>query len=103
MLLVVNLELMLTIFLAIALFSMGIYVGRFFCSHNQEYEKPMSFLKTASNKPLIKNSITIDDTKVVTKIDTDGMEKKYSQMTKDSVKENTIKSSVNKLKSMKGK
>lgn len=103
MLLVVNLELTLTVFLAISLFIMGIYVGRFFCSHNQEYEKPMSFLKTASHKASVKNSITIDDTKVVTKIDTDGMEKKYSQMTKDSIKENTIKSSVNKLKNMKGK
>jgi hypothetical protein len=47
-------------------------------------------------------SISIDSTKVVTKIETDGLEKKYSKLGDIKQSEDNISSSVNKLKNMKG-
>ena len=41
--------------------------------------------------------------KVVLKVDTGGMEKKFDKMTESKSVKNDISSSVNKLKSMKGK
>ena len=49
------------------------------------------------------NQLSIDDTKVVLKIDTGGMEKKFSDIGKTKVAEDDISSAVNKLKNMKGK
>ena len=66
------------------------------------YEKPLSFLKS-QGKEKKNNSIEIDDTKVVLSVSTDGYEKKYDNMTKETKVQNNIASSVNKLKSMKGK
>lgn len=66
------------------------------------YEKPKSFLKSQSKEKENK-SLEIDDTKVVLNIRTDGYEKKFDNMTKDTKIHNNITNSVNKLKNMKGK
>jgi len=66
------------------------------------YEKPGSFLKS-QGKDKQSNSIEIDDTKVVLSVNTDGYEKKFDNMTKETKVKNNISSSVNKLKNMKGK
>jgi len=66
------------------------------------YEKPESFLRS-QGKDKKSNSIEIDDTKVVLSVNTDGYEKKFDNMTKETKVKNNISSSVNKLKSMKGK
>ena len=66
------------------------------------YEKPLSFLKS-QGKEKKSNSIEIDDTKVVLSVSTDEYEKKYDNITKETKVQNNISSSVNKLKSMKGR
>lgn len=100
-----NLEVFIIICLSIFIFSAGIYTGSIFCKKNSAHSDtaPVSFLKqNKKNKGDMKTKISIDDTKVVTKIETSGMEKKFDEMGKKSTKENTIKSSINKLKRMKG-
>lgn len=98
-----TLEILLIITLAILIFSAGLYIGRYMSSHESQ-DKPSSFLKSQGRKMSSPNkSIEIDDTKVVLKVDTGGMEKKFDKMTESKSVKNDISSSVNKLKSMKGK
>lgn len=100
-----NLEILIIICLSIFIFSAGIYTGSILCRKSSAHheEVPVSFLKkNKSAKSDMKTKISIDDTKVVTKIETSGMERKFEEMGKKSTKENTIKSSISKLKSMKG-
>lgn len=100
-----TIEILLIITLAIVIFSVGLYVGKNMGSSQAATEdSPKSFLKTSGQGNRNKSAnIEIDDTKVVLKVDTDGMEKKFDQMTQSKSVKNNISSSVNKLKSMKGK
>ena len=63
-------------------------------------EKQSSFLSDQGNKKAI-NNITIDDTKIVTKINTDNLEKKYNSLGDKKESEENIGESVNKLKNLK--
>ena len=56
--------------------------------NNQSVEKP--------------ETIEIDDTKYVSKINTDNLEKKYESLGKTKSVENDTASSINKLKNLKG-
>lgn len=46
--------------------------------------------------------VSIDETKIVTKINTDSLEKKYSSLGDTRTSQESISSSINKLKNMKG-
>lgn len=48
------------------------------------------------------NKINIDETKVVTKIVTDNLEKKYDDLTESKESDENISSAISKLKNMKG-
>lgn len=100
-----TLEILLIITLAIIIFSLGLYVGRFMANSQAEsQDSPKGFLKTQGKPSENKNTaIEIDSTKVVLKVDTEGMEKKFDKITESKSVKNNISSSVNKLKSMKGK
>jgi hypothetical protein len=50
----------------------------------------------------LKTNISIDETKIVTKINTDDLEKKYDQLTETKSSQENISSSINKLKALKG-
>ena len=84
----------------IIVFALGAGLGYLFLP---DFAAPTSFLKS-QGKPTQKNkSIEIDDTKVVLKVDTDGLEKKFDKIADSKKVKSDISSSVNKLKSMKGK
>ncbi len=84
----------------IAIFVAGIYIGKFLCINNIQDH---SLQKTNTIKTLQQKTISIDDTKFVTKINTDGLEKKFNKDISESQETETdISSSINKLKSMKG-
>ena len=90
--------------LEIAIFVLGVYVGKNILGGNiDSFQKPESFLKNQGQKKQNSNQLSIDDTKVVLKIDTGGMEKKFSDIGKTKVAQDDISSAVNKLKNMKGK
>jgi len=89
----------------IMVFSLGAGLGYLFLpkgSSLQDFAAPTSFLKN-QGKPKKNNSIEIDDTKVVLKVDTDGLEKKFDKIADSKQVKSDISNSVNKLKSMKGK
>lgn len=48
------------------------------------------------------NNISIDETKVVSKINTDGLEKRYDKLGDKKESQENITTSINKLKNMKG-
>ena len=90
----------------ILVFALGAGLGYVFLQKGNSLEgfaAPTSFLKN-QGRPIQKNSsIEIDDTKVVLKVDTDGLEKKFDKIADSKKVKSDISSSVNKLKSMKGK
>lgn len=57
-------------------------------------------IKRKQRNPL--NQISIDETKVVTKIVTDSLEKKYENLAETKESNENISSAINKLKNMKG-
>jgi hypothetical protein len=61
--------------------------------------KPKSFF---DQNTLTATQINIDDKKYVTNIDTDGLEKKYTQLGEKKESTEKIDSAINKLKNMKG-
>lgn len=90
----------------IMVFSLGAGLGYLFLprgSSLQDFAAPTSFLKNQGKPTQKNNSIEIDDTKVVLKVDTDGLEKKFDKIADSKQVKSDISSSVNKLKSMKGK
>jgi len=90
----------------IAVFSIGAAVGYIMVSNSSSLHDsaaPTSFLKSQGRPAQKNNSIEIDDTKVVLKVDTDGLEKKFDKIADSKKVKSDISSSVNKLKSMKGK
>jgi len=89
----------------IAVFSLGAGLGYLIIPRSslQDFETPTSFLKNQGKSTQRNNSIEIDDTKVVLKVDTDGLEKKFDKIADSKKVKSDISSSVNKLKSMKGK
>lgn len=54
------------------------------------------------NKNNSQNSLSIDETKVITKINTDNLEKKYDTISKEKESTENISSAINKLKNIKG-
>jgi F420-0:gamma-glutamyl ligase-like protein len=81
-------------------FLIGYIVGRF--SGNGVYNNPQSFFDKNKQKSSIeKNTLSIDDKKFVTDIKTDDLERKYSSLGDIKTTEDTIDSSVNKLKNLK--
>ena len=89
----------------IIVFALGAGLGYLFLPRGSQadFAAPTSFLKSQGKPTQKNNSIEIDDTKVVLKVDTDGLEKKFDKIADSKKVKSDISSSVNKLKSMKGK
>jgi hypothetical protein len=86
----------------IIIFLLGILVGRLLSFNGVYKNEPIT--KTISSI-VNKNTgqpISIDTSKFVVDIKTDGLEKKYEQLGEIKQSQETIASSVNKLKNMKG-
>ena len=85
-------------------FALGLLLGYNTMNSHGNSQTPTSFLKNKGiNKKDQNDTIQIDDTKVVLNLNTDGMEKKYTEIGKEIKSKNDIEKSVSKLKSMKGK
>ena len=95
---------LITIYILILLnifsFLLGYLYGKL---KNIGYSQNFTLKNKKENKIITTNpNITIDDKKVVVNIDTKGLEKKYDELGDKQISENTITSSVNKLKNLKG-
>lgn len=87
-------------------FILGLFLGLMwsYSRNNIVNQTPgINNTKTASNQ-ITKNptKIEIDETKFVTKINTDGLEKKYTDIGNKKESDEQISTSINKLKSLKG-
>ena len=87
----------------IIIFLLGFLVGRLW-SFNGVYNTGQTASKVLSsiNSKATGQPISIDSSKFVVDIKTDGLEKKYQNLGDIKGTEETIESSVNKLKNMKG-
>lgn len=78
-----------------------LYGNRSIVNHEQDIK-----YHNKNSQAILKNktsNITIDDTKIITKIDTSDLEKKYDQLGDNKSSQDSISSSVNKLKNIKPK
>lgn len=94
------------VFTHICVFGMGFIIA-FTYMNKRTSETDMSIQsffdkQRASKKEDKRKQISIDDTKVVLDIKTDNLEKKFDKLGTNSKSKNDIKSSINKLKSMRG-
>ena len=80
----------------ILVFALGAGLGYVFMSRGslQDFAAPTSFLKSQGKPTQKNNSIEIDDTKVVLKVDTDGLEKKFDKIAESKKIKSDISSSV---------
>lgn len=97
-------NLMITILLILNIFAfiLGLLCGKLLLQNPQSNNEVKSFFKqqkTISN--VEKNNISIDDTKYVVDIKTDGLEKKYDSLGDKKESTEQISSSINKLKNLK--
>lgn len=83
--------------LNIVCFSIGYLLGKS-GTNSTEHKNIKSFFDQEKNS---KPKIEIDTSKVVTKINTDGMEKKYNSLGETKITTDNVQSSVNKLKNLK--
>lgn len=94
-----NLYILIT--LNIIIFILGYLLGK----HTRpiEHNNPVSFLSKNKNikEASQKVDIDIDERKIVTKINTDNLEKKYDSLAQTQVSQNDIGESINKLKNLK--
>lgn len=77
---------------------LGYIIGRI--NTSSEIIAPSFFKKNQFQKQA--TNISIDETKVVTNIDTSGLEKKYDSLGDKKQSEENITNSVNRLKTLKG-
>ena len=85
----------------IVFFILGFIVSQYISTEQFTQVNDMVSVKSKS-KDRNKTSIEIDDTKYVSKINTAGLEKKYNSLGDVKKTDQSISSSVNKLKNLKG-
>lgn len=93
---------MILILLILNIFSLiiGFILGQIWSiSGVSNIEKPKSFFQQQSEN---KVKVSIDNTKYVTNIKTDNLEKKYNSLGEIKQSQENIENSVNKLKNIKG-
>lgn len=85
------------------LFSIGFFLGAKCSLINNRVEtdeKQFTLNRQTRNKARVKNAIDIDDKKIVLKINTENIEKKFNKIAESKETQNDIVDSVNKLKKM---
>jgi hypothetical protein len=86
--------------LQVLVFIGGVFVGRMIGNHSDNGQYT-SFSSKPNNNKKEKSNISIDSKTFVTDIKTEGMEKKFTNMTETTSTSIDISSSVNKLKNLK--
>ena len=108
---IINSQILLTILvfmllvIGVCLFIIGYFIGQSRGAgvlNEADNRKPIGFFDKNNTVQKVKQHITIDDTKVVTEIDTKGLEKKYNKLGDIKESSENIGNSINKLKNMKG-
>jgi len=89
----------------LSIFIAGILFDKYVLNNNlHSYNKPESFFgKQRNSEKVYKDSIKIDDKKIVMGIETVSMQSKHEGLGKTTESQDNTQSAINKLKSMKGK
>ena len=96
-----NILVIILLFLNIIFFCIGYLLGQSNNKYIEYIDSPKKNILKDRNL-VDKPNISIDDTKIVTKIDIGDLEKKYESLGETKSSQENIQSSVNKLKNMKG-
>lgn len=84
-------------------FATGYIIGKLGCCHETVHPKhPEKMESFFAKEKSVKKNVNIDSSKVVTNINTQGLEKKYTDLGETKQSTENISSSINKLKDMKG-
>jgi hypothetical protein len=94
-------EIYYIVIINILVFSIGYFYGKNYCIGTNT----TGLINNKTKNPIgnsQRQSVSIDETKVVTKIDTSNLEKKYDSIGDTKNTQDNISSAINKLKNMKG-
>ena len=80
----------------------GYFVGKSVCFNSENNSSKNKSFFTQQKEQIKDRGISIDSTKFVADINTDGMEKKYLGLGDTQISNDNISGSINKLKNMKG-
>jgi hypothetical protein len=83
-------------------FILGFFTARLVGFGGVSYSSQATIGVHGKNKEKLTNSVSIDDSKYITSIDTQYLEKKYTSIAEEKKSEENIGASVSKLKQMKG-
>lgn len=85
-----------------SIFWLGFILGKLYNNHIILENQPVSFAKKNKIDSNNTKPISIDDTKYVSKINTDSLEKKYDSLGDVKASTEQINNSISKLKNLKG-
>lgn len=83
-------------------FILGFFAARLVGFGGVSYSSQATIGVHGKNKEKLTNSVSIDDSKYITSIETQYLEKKYTSIAEEKKSEENIGASVSKLKQMKG-
>ena len=97
-----NFTIYLIVLLNLICFILGFLSAKLLISGGVSYSSQATIATPGKNQEKLTKKVSIDDSKYLTNIDINSLEKKYSNIAEETHSEENISSSVSKLKQMKG-
>ncbi len=97
-----NFIIYLTVILNLICFILGFLTARLVSFGGVSYNSQATITTPGKNREKLTKKVSIDDSKYITNIDTNSLERKYTNIAEETLSEENIGSSVSKLKQMKG-
>lgn len=97
-----NFIIYLIVILNLICFILGFLVARLLSFGGVSYNSQANIATPGKNQEKLTKKVSIDDSKYITSIDTNSLERKYTNIAEEKHSEENISSSVSKLKQMKG-
>jgi hypothetical protein len=97
-----NFIIYLAIILNLICFSLGFLTARLVSFGGVSYSSQANIATPGKNRENLTKKVSIDNSKFITNIDTNSLERKYTNIAEETLSEENIGSSVSKLKQMKG-
>lgn len=97
-----NFTIYLIVLLNLICFILGFLTSKLVVFRGVSYNSQAIIATPGKNQEKLTKKVSIDDSKYITNIDTNSLERKYTNIAKEISSEENISSSVSKLKQMKG-
>lgn len=97
-----NFTIYLIVVLNLICFILGFLAAKLLVFGGVSYNSQATIATPGKNQEKLTKKVSIDDSKYITNIDTNSLERKYTSIAEETHSEENISSSISKLKQMKG-